>query len=421
MKKNYLQNLDDAHLRLIRDVSRAADQQKISVYIVGGIVRDILLRKKTFDLDISVEGDAIPLAKMLGRKWKSDVIVHKKFGTAIVHHKKGGHVDFASTRKECYSRPGILPVVSRGSLSEDLKRRDFTINAMAIAINHNSFGRLIDDVGGLKDLAERKIRILHAQSFVDDPTRILRAVRFEQRFHFCIERKTFLQMREVIKSGGFETVTGTRLFNEFKKILNESDPLSCLRRLRRVEGLKFLPFKIVGNFRTLSDIHARIQKAKRKTVYKEFDSWWLIYFIGLIEVAPSCVRKGALAKLGLCREEITSILECQSYEDIIKSLSAKECFASQVYQLLSPLTLTCIVYLRVRTSREVVFRRIDKFLSKDCYVNLQINGDDLKRIGVASGVEIGRILRKLLYLKVDKKVRIRREELNTARAFKNSF
>lgn len=188
--KNYLLNVDKRLLRIIRTIGKEADRKQLPAYAVGGIVRDMIIGKKNFDLDINVEGDAIGLARILARKWKAPLTVYKDFQTASLQLPTDVRVDLARTRQERYAHPGALPAVRFGNLKSDLYRRDFTVNAMAIAINAGRFGQLIDEFGGLKDLLKKKIRILHDRSFIDDPTRILRAVRFEQRYHFQIERRT---------------------------------------------------------------------------------------------------------------------------------------------------------------------------------------------------------------------------------------
>ncbi len=148
-----------------------------------------------------VEGDALLLAQQVARELKAGLKVHRQFQTAVIDDWKGIHLDFVSARKEQYPYPGALPVVSPSGLDDDLFRRDFTINAMAVSINKTSFGSLIDPYGGLKDLKKGIIRVFHEKSFIDDPTRILRAVRFEQRFCFKFSTKTGQLLRSAIKTG----------------------------------------------------------------------------------------------------------------------------------------------------------------------------------------------------------------------------
>jgi len=412
--KNYLSGLDNKFLRIIREAGKEADRKGLSAYIVGGVVRDIILKRKNLDLDIVVEGDAIRLARVLAKKWKARLTVYKQFGTACLEMSGGTRVDFATARRERYAHSGALPAVQPGTLKEDLLRRDFTINAMAIAINPNRFGRLVDEFGGLKDLSMKKIRVLHDQSFIDDPTRILRAVRFEQRFCFQIERQTLLLMRKALRKKIETNVKPPRYFAEFKKILCEENPVKALQRLHHLGGLRFLgsiPETCLGD---LTRMHRRIQQIRRKALYGPERCWWLVYFMGLTAAVGKSSGKHILTRFSLTREARVSIQQSRKSDEIIQDLSRRNMLSSQVYQILKPLTTNVVLYLRVRTSRSVVCKRIDKFLTKDTHVKLQIDGKDLKRMGMVSGREMGRVLNDVLCLKIDKRVKTRREQLNAA-------
>jgi len=411
---NTLSNLDEKLHRIIRVIGKEADRRRWPAYIVGGIVRDILLKKKNLDLDISVEGDAIALARGLAKKTKARLIIYKKFKTASLQWPGGIRVDLATVRKEHYPHSGALPIVGMGSLREDLFRRDFTINAMAIAINATCFGQLIDEFGGLKDLLSKKIRILHDQSYVDDPTRILRAVRFEQRLNFQIERQTLSKLKSALKKNIVANVKPPRYFSEFKKILWEQKPVKPLRRLHRLGGLRFLNPRIAVRFQELIRVHDRIQKLKRKPLYKQYEFWWLIYFVALIAEFSDRATGNILEKFHFSRTEQKTIQQSREAGDLIKRLAAGHLSASQIYQILTPLTEEMIIYLRVRISKALVGRRIDRYLSHDIKVRLQINGEDLKKIGISSGQEMGYILKLVLCSKIDRQVRSKRDEIKKA-------
>ena len=188
--RNLLSKLDKNTLAILEEIGRKADEQGSLAYVVGGFVRDILLRRRNLDIDVVVEGDALLLAKMYAQQHQASLTIHNRFGTAVVKLTEGYRVDFATARKERYLHPGALPIVEKGVIRDDLFRRDFSINAMAVRINRDSWGQLVDEFGGLEDIKNKKIRVLHEKSFIDDPTRILRAVRFERRFKFIIEPGT---------------------------------------------------------------------------------------------------------------------------------------------------------------------------------------------------------------------------------------
>lgn len=219
---------------LLKAIGGIADKRGIRAYAVGGFVRDLILGKENNDLDIVVEGDAIALAKEFAcLKTNGKPTVHRQFGTATMrlHKPHTLRIDFATARKEVYKKPASYPQVSPGSIKDDLFRRDITINAMAISLNKNSFGRLIDLFGGMEDLNKKSIRVLHDKSFIDDPSRILRAIRFEQRFHFALERQTRELMGEAIKSGYIERLNIGRVRKEMALMAKERDPLKCIKRL----------------------------------------------------------------------------------------------------------------------------------------------------------------------------------------------
>jgi len=186
MVKSYLNQLKPGASKIVRDVGALSQDLGLRAFVAGGCVRDLILGRNVEDLDIVVQGNAVLVATRFVSIYKGKIVVYHQFSTATVTLLDGRAVDFASVRKEVYPYPGALPVVSQGSLEEDIFRRDFTINAMAIAIDPKHFGSLLDHYGGLNDLKRKSIRVLHDKSFIDDPTRILRAVRFEERFgsHF---------------------------------------------------------------------------------------------------------------------------------------------------------------------------------------------------------------------------------------------
>jgi len=208
-------------------------------FLVGGFVRDLQLERANYDLDIAAEGDGIGLAKEINKKVGGKLVAYKRFGTATL--VSGNiRIDIATTRREKYKEPAAMPQVFFSTLKEDLSRRDFTINAMALNINKKTFGQFIDFFGGTKDLEEKKIRVLHDKSFIDDPTRIFRAVRFEQRFGFSIEEHTESLIKEAAKMEMVSKTEFRRIRNELILILKEKDAGKVLLRLREVYGLKFI-------------------------------------------------------------------------------------------------------------------------------------------------------------------------------------
>lgn len=223
---------------LLRQLGRFGDELNLPVYIVGGFVRDLLMGNPNLDLDIVVERDGLLFAEHTARKFSATLVKHEKFLTASLFLKDGTRIDVATARTEYYEAPTELPQVEVSTIKKDLYRRDFTINAMAIKLNQKDFGLLLDFFGAKRDLENGVVRCLHTLSFVEDPTRILRAVRFETRFDFHIEERTSQLMLEAVRQGYLEKVSGQRLRQEFEKILEERKWLAALKRLSDFEVIK---------------------------------------------------------------------------------------------------------------------------------------------------------------------------------------
>ena len=222
-------------MNIINIVGKIADDLKVKAYIVGGPVRDKLLDIEDLDLDFVVEADGIKFAEALNKTLKGKLTVYKAFGTAtittVLHlrsARRSQRIDIVTARKERYKHPAAYPDVTPGTIKDDLFRRDFTINAMAIAVNKKGLGRLVDFYNGRKDLKKRLIRVLHDKSFMDDPTRIFRAVRFSVRFGFRIEPHTKKLMKEAVSDGLLGEVNAGRIRKEVELFLKEKNPKKCL-------------------------------------------------------------------------------------------------------------------------------------------------------------------------------------------------
>lgn len=200
-------------------------------YLVGGGVRDLLLERPSLDVDLAVEGDAVELARMLAERLSGSLTIHDRFGTATVA-SAGRTLDLASTRRERYPHPGSLPQVEPAGLAEDLGRRDFTVNSMAISLTEPGAGTLHDPLGGRDDLEMGTIRVLHPGSFSDDPTRLLRALRYEARLGFALDPDTERLARQAADGGAFATVSGGRIRDELMELLGEPEAPVAVARLR---------------------------------------------------------------------------------------------------------------------------------------------------------------------------------------------
>lgn len=225
---------------LLKRIGAMAAQQGVAVYAVGGCVRDWLLgHAHVLDVDVAVEGDAIAFARAVQHAVGGDLIVHAQFGTATVtmparRRQPEQRLDFAMCRTERYARPAAYPKVAQGTITTDLFRRDFTVNAMAVALTPGRFGTLVDPYGGAHDLLRRRLRILHAKSFLDDPSRILRGIRFAQRFGLRWEPLTAQACRTAVAQGALSWLNAGRIERELSRMAEEPDPRACLQALVRL-------------------------------------------------------------------------------------------------------------------------------------------------------------------------------------------
>ena len=227
-------------ISVLKDLGHVADMLGYNAYLVGGLVRDVFLRYENLDVDIVIEGDGIEFAHEFAEHYGARVRSHRKFGTAVLIFPDGFKVDVATARMEYYESPGAPPNVETSSLKLDLYRRDFTINTLAIKLNKRVYGTLIDYFGAQRDIKEKVLRVLQNLSFVEDPTRVLRAIRFEQRFGFKIGKLTLALIKNAVKINCFKELSGRRLFLELKLILREPDPIKAIERMDELDLLKFV-------------------------------------------------------------------------------------------------------------------------------------------------------------------------------------
>ena len=397
---------------LLKKIGEIGDSVGYSVYAVGGFIRDLLLRQKNLDIDIVVEGDAILLAKKLSKNLGARVHSHPKFGTAVVVFSDGFCIDIATARTEFYETPGALPTVEMSSLKLDLYRRDFTINTLAVKLNPKQFGLLMDFFGAQQDIKQGVISILHNLSFVEDPTRVLRAVRFEQRFDFKIGKHTLNLIYQAEQLNLLEHVSGARIWHELKLILEEANPPAILKRLHALKALKFLHPSIVWNEK-LEDLFKEI-----KTVFSWFDLLYLkksydkslVYLLGLVDNLNKDLSV-FLDKLEFSEGLKKRILEKRYLilEIYNKWQVAPSILPSQIYFTLKDLPTEYLLYLMAKMPEEKKKCISDYFVKlKD--VETILTGEDLKAMGFRPGPIFKKILESLLKAKLDGIVKTRADE-----------
>lgn len=413
---NYAATLEKAlppsRLALLKLVASNSEQAQHAIYIVGGFVRDLLLERPSFDFDFVVEGDALQVAQTLAQQYGGRVISHKRFSTAKWQIKnirlsllermgiKDGKptalpesLDFISARTEFYDHPTALPTVERSSIKLDLHRRDFTINTLALRLDGHHYGELYDYWGGMQDLERKQVRVLHSLSFVDDPTRLLRAVRFEQRFHFQIEKRTLQLMDEALEL--LHQLSGERIHHEFDLIFNDPDPVSIMQRLEEL-GL-------------LHHIHPGLRwQAQNATFfsqvinYAQFSDWNLPDLIGNTTTRNALIYLTWLASLdGNAGQEVANRMRLprqlqNTLAQLIKARHQMDKLSvlspSQLTMELEKLPLYGVFALYTLTENPALKTSISLYATKWRFIFPGVDGNTLLARGIPPGPRYASIL-----------------------------
>lgn len=396
-------------LSLLQKTGELAERRHVCVYAVGGFVRDLLLGIPNLDLDLAVEGDGIRFAKALAQRYQARVTTHDRFGTATVTFADGHRFDFATARTESYEAPGALPTVQWSSIKEDLRRRDFTINTLAIRLNAPRFGELVDLHGGLRDLQDKTIRVLHGLSFIDDPTRVFRAIRFEQRLGFHLDRNTAILMQEAVKMGIMHRLSPSRLSAELLHVLSEREPVKILARLADFNLLQFIHPRLKW-----SSGLARLLNAVDKAVawhaqlsFGRLKSPWVVYGMALLDALPQPAVQETLDRLTFPRRQAQSMLwwantQVRPYEGarLLRTLD-RTIKPSETFRALRNLPDETLVFLMAKTRSVRGKQNIADQLKTYRRVKPILNGTDLKTMGINPGPLYNRILDLLLDARLD--------------------
>lgn len=405
-----LSKLPKEIIRLIKEVSSLSGRLNVKAYLAGGIVRDIILSRDNFDLDIAVESDAIDFALKLSQKLGAGLKKYRSFGTASVLSEPY-KIDLATARKEYYPYPGSLPEVKPASIEEDLKRRDFTINALALSLNKESFGEVLDYFGGVNDLKKKVIRILKNDSFLEDPTRIIRAVRFKERFSFKFSSLTEKALKKAVSLNAFDSVNPHRLRDEVILILKEDNPSKQLSSLNKTAGLKFLGVKPFNreDLRVLKSIDKAVIWSRKNFPLKKDVDIWLVYLMAAFRNTNINRLKSIIDRFGFRRGERIKILNSKKI-GIISSLS-KENLPSKIYRLLNPLSFETILFFYALSINGFTRRNIRKFLKEYSKKKLLIRGKDLQERGIKPENRYGSIMKKVFFKKLDGKISTKEGEI----------
>ena len=400
-------------LFLLETVEQLADQQDVSAFLVGGFVRDLLMNSPNLDLDFVIEGDGIRFGKALAKELSGTWTVHEQFGTVSIKLPQSlklpqtHHLDVATARTEYYEYPTALPTVERSSIKKDLYRRDFTINALAIRINRTP-GELLDYFGGQRDLKDKVIRVLHSLSFVEDPTRVFRAIRFEQRFGFRISKETEQFIKQATTMALFQRLSSSRLGKELVHMFEEPEPIKGIQRL---EEFGLVPF-----------IHERLHL--KPAIQKTLESvetiliWfmiehpntsvkrWLIQGLAWFESLGQTELIKTWKRLGFPQGDIKTAGNYLSTQStLIRTLNRKILLPSEAYPLLSTWPNEILLFLMAKTQLKPTthraMERIREYLTTWQHVSIAVTGHDLEDLGLPKGPAYRRVLDTIFKSKLD--------------------
>jgi tRNA nucleotidyltransferase (CCA-adding enzyme) len=412
-------------LELVRETSRRAHEMGLRLYFVGGLVRDILLSIPNMDIDMVVEGDAIALARSLANAFGGRVRTHARFGTAKWLLEEGfwaryvsvledqpelpRTIDFVTARTEFYERPTVLPQVTQGSIKLDLHRRDFTINTLAIRLDPGRFGELLDFYGGKRDLDSQVIRVLHSLSFIDDPTRILRAVRFEQRLGFRIEARTEELMLQSLTL--LDRITGDRIRHELELLLREPQPERGFARLAELGVLAQIHPGLTFDV-WVEDCFVRLRDVLQDPIWElAVDDYTIeLTHFGLLTFRMNLDGLEMLERrLHVQRTTIDHIRQLHSLKGEFGRLARAQT-PSAVFQILEPYSRQVLLMVFVAADDPVIRDLVYRFVQSWAGVRTVTTGRELQELGLKPGPIFSKLLDELLFARLDGRVSTDEEE-----------
>jgi len=407
------EQLDRDIIVLLQQIGEVAERLNCHAFVVGGFVRDLLLHIKNLDLDIVIEGNGIQFAKELARELRAGVRTHRKFGTATVLLRDGLRIDVATARLEYYEYPAAIPTVELSSIKLDLYRRDFTVNAMAIHLNPERFGTLVDFFNSQNDLKRQRISVLHNLSFVEDPTRIFRAIRFEQRLDFRITKHTEKLLKNAVQMKLFDRFFPPRFFNELRQILSEDNPIPALKRMAEYDLFQFLWPDLKPNLkidRRFSHVLTQANRAVSwfKLLYlDESFEQWMVYLLGIMS------RSGIRELVNFCKrfelpEKIEKKLVRQKSEAdriALDMLHRPYMKPSEIYWLLRDLDTEGLLYLMAIARKKQIQKAISQYVTRLDSEQPLLRGSDLQMLGYKPGPSFRTMLNHVIEAQLNGEIR----------------
>ncbi len=412
-------------LKLLRHVGEVAGEFGFSAYVVGGFVRDLFLYRHNEDIDIVIEGNGIEFAKRFAKLYGARINAYEKFGTAIIIFADGFKIDVASARMEYYNAPAALPTVEMSSIKMDLFRRDFTVNTLSVALNSATFGHLIDFFGAQRDLKEKVIRILHNLSFVEDPTRVFRAIRFEQRFGFTIGKLTSGLIENAVRMNFFKRLSGRRVFSELCHILKEENPTPYLIRLNEYNLLKVVDPSFVLNQKLIFYFNSAQKVLSWFDLLFTEESYmkWTVYFMIMLRHKDKNKSEEICRRLELA-PRYTKIF-------IKERLFAEECLnrlhrnmpnkVSDIYRELKDLKIEMLLYIMSITTHQHLIKNISSYVTDLRNAKLSVCGKDIQALGLPPSPVYGKILSAVMDAKLNGLVKSDDDEMDLLKKYVAEF
>jgi tRNA nucleotidyltransferase (CCA-adding enzyme) len=402
------EQLPEDLLTFILKAGGLAQKRQQRLYMVGGAVRDIILERPTLDIDLVIEGDAAGMAQEIAKINRAKVTLHPRFGTASLQwHNRS--IDVVTARAETYTRPGALPTVKPGTIADDLARRDFTINAIAIELNPTHFGEIIDFHNGQKDIDNKLVRVLHDNSFTDDATRIWRAIRYEQRLDFNIEPKTLDLIKRDIDR--LDTISGDRIRHELELILEEEIPENALRRAGELGALGKIHISLEADDWLMETFNTAAVQCLSGKPHPHLLMALLFYRLSALQIEE------VIRFLHLPKAAAQVLRETAAVKSRIMELSMPGLAPSQVYEVLHGYHLTAIEANALGTDSDTAAEHIELYMNVLRHINPHLAGGDLLKLGIPEGPRVKEVLQKLREARLDGKIESRKEEEDMVRGW----
>ncbi|WP_457551981.1 CBS domain-containing protein [Desulfobacula sp.] len=416
------QRLDNRIKHLLQNIGQTGTELGFNVFVVGGFVRDLLLHRQIEDIDIVVEGDGIEFARVFAKKEKSRINTHKKFGTAVIIFPDNFKIDVASARLEYYATPAALPIVEKSSIKLDLARRDFTINTLAISLNPDNFGTMIDYFGATRDLKDKTIRTIHNLSFVEDPTRIFRAIKFSNRFGFKIGKVTSNLIKNAIRIDCFKNLSGLRVLSELKQIFEEENPIPAIRTMEAYSLEKVLHkhLTIIPNTYQLFESVNKILSWHDLLYIDDQYPRWSVYFMALLNRCSFKVCEQICNRLNVPLKDRDILFDMRyKAEKLLHILenSPTPYSRKDLYWALIHFKTECILYMMALCKNEETKKAISNFYTHQRNIKPYMKGRDLLKIGLKPGPVFTTILNLVLNAKLDGQLKTKKEEITFAKYY----